>query len=479
MKLDVIEIQELVVIIENLNQKYLKVFYGADHYCIRTGIAIGNNEIDNDENNDEQKKKKFALILKCDYDVRIGYVLAMAGKNIPVYTAKDGKKVFSDKDYKDIREKMKGLSYYGADDFVVSNSARTVQSQKIVDEIFPDGDIENSINQRMARRKRSAIERVVSKTLSEKFGLGMENHLTGNVTEGFAEFINIGSTERGTNLLPNKGDFDFILRVDKRLMEDEDKFNEFKAALKDSLGVQSSEEDCERAFSEGGILKFKKAKIDGEEELLDIDVTFLPKDEDLYYTTDMCLKDRLENIKKTDPEGYKYTIANIILAKRLLEERGLYKLKGSSGATEYGGFGGVGIENWILQNGGSFKDAIDSFLENYEEVKKGSDSKDQIFRMATAKYPIFDFGENHKKYEYRHVNFIDGLTFSGFFKLAEELQTIREELEPLAIDSGKRTLVTPEDIARKDVEERFTTSEVGEVDELLTEKDNTKRVGDD
>ncbi len=462
-----------------------------DHYGIRTGMAIGNydvaddssNTVNNNGNNSEYHKKGFAIILRCEYDKRIGYELAMAGKNIPVYTFTNSKRVFGDEDYKAIREKMKGLSYYGADDFVVSNSARTVQARKIVEEVFPDGNIENSVNQRVARRKRSAIERVVSKTLSEKFGLGMENHLTGNVKEGFVEFIDIGSTERGTNI-PNiqnvstAEDFDFVLRVDKRIMNNPNEFSLLKVKLADVLGVRSDDPECKIDYTGEGDFRFKRVKIEGESELLDIDVTFLPKDEELYYTTDMCVKDRLDSIKKTDPEGYKYTIANIILAKRFLKERGLYKGKDSIGATEYGGFGGVGVENWILQNGGSFKDAIDSFLENYEEAKKVTDSQNRIFEIATENYPILNFGENYKKHEYRHNDFISGLTISGFFKLAEELQTIREELEPLDIHSEKRPLVTPEDVAKADVEQGLTRSDL-ERDYILFEvRENHKNVGD-
>ena len=40
-----------------------------------------------------------------------------------------------------------------------------------------------------------------------------------------------------------------------------------------------------------------------------------------------------------------------------------YKKAGKPDSTKYGGFGGIGVENWILQNGGSLINAMQTFLD--------------------------------------------------------------------------------------------------------------------
>ena len=52
-----------------------------------------------------------------------------------------------------------------------------------------------------------------------------------------------------------------------------------------------------------------------------------------------------------------------------------------------GGLGGVGIENWILQHGGSLYDAAQDFLEVADSCSSFDEFKE--------KYYIYDLGENH------------------------------------------------------------------------------------
>ena len=87
-------------------------------------------------------------------------------------------------------------------------------------------------------------------------------------------------------------------------------------------------------------LRSKDVKLpDGQEA--DIDITYARKDLKLEYTSDMSVKDRLNSIKKDNPEQYKYVIANIVMEKNILNQMGVYKKVGSDGATEHGGFGGL------------------------------------------------------------------------------------------------------------------------------------------
>lgn len=397
--------------------KKLEIFsskYFGEHYGIRTGISI--TDVD-------------YIVLRNNYNKRLGFELAMNGTYIPIFDATSEELLFSPEDYELIRSQMQGLSFYDAGTFVVSKSAKTTQAKDIVEELFPDESLDESISEREAKSKRSAIQYQVVKSLYENMGIGLEDHVTGNMTEGFVEFIDTGSTGRGTNV-PGSGDFDFMMKIDKNIIENPSRMEEFKGHLRKVLAIPSNDSESEiKEF--GGNFRYKKVSIAGIESPIDLDVTFVPKDEEITYSTDMCVKDRLSNLKKSDPEGYKYTIANIVLAKRLLKREGLYKKYKSDGATEYGGFGGVGVESWILQNGGSLLTAIDSFLEASE--------KSENFSEFMEVYPIFDFGENHTaKGSYPHDSFIRGLTDDGYVQMQAKFKEMRQELTPI-IDSPHET----------------------------------------
>lgn len=373
--------------------------YASDHRLIRTGVGV--SDID--------------YIVVDRYDKRYGYELAMNGTYIPVVDRDTGKIVFTPDDYKAIRDKMQGLNYYDAGEFAVDESAYTQEASQLTAELFNDNSDEPS-NMREARTKRVAIEEVVKKALSEdEIGLDLRTELSRDMSSGFVELIDTGSTGRGTNM-PGGGDFDFTLKLDKEIIDNPKKLKVFKNALRKAFADRGKESDETNA----GDFRYKKVAIEGLESPVDLDVTFMPKSEHVRYSTDMCIAERLNGLKKSNPEGYRYTIANIVLAKQKLKENGLYKKTGSDGATELGGLGGSGVENWILQNGGSLIKAIDTFLEAANESEN--------FEEFAEKYPIFDFGENHRIGRYPHDSFIRGMNGGYFKEIKEKLLKIREEL---------------------------------------------------
>ena len=156
---------------------------------------------------------------------------------------------------------------------------------------------------------------------------------------------------------------------------------------------------------------------------VDIDITFTEKTDKVSYSTDMALQDRLATIQRNDPEKYKYVVANILLAKQVLKEANVYKPSRSD--ENQGGLGGVGIENWILQNGGSFIDASESFL---------AASEDKSFEEFKQNYQIWDFGENHMPSStnpYPHDNFVsNNMSEAGYRKM---VQTLKEYLKSMEI----------------------------------------------
>lgn len=382
----------------------MEVFFtgvlGEDHYGIRTGFS--SSEIN--------------YIVMENYDERVGLEIAMNGFYIPIANT-EGKIIYTSRDYDNIREKMSGLSYYGENKYIFSENLVTSETEYLVSQIEK--------NSKETQEKRMKIYEVIEKALDE-IGLQMKTNISGDLTDGFAELIDTGSTGRKTNV-PGEGDFDFMMRLDRSMLISPSKTDKLKQVLLRNFG----EVNLPKLTSTGDF-RFKGVQIDTETNV-DIDITFTIKNDKISYSTDMALQDRLTTIKKINPEKYKYVVANIILAKQVLKEAGVYKTDHSE--EPQGGLGGVGIENWILQNGGSFMDAAKSFIEasegkSFEEFKKN--------------YYIWDFGENHlaeRRGLYPYDNFVaNNMSQSGYKKMVQTLKEYVKEHSKSVYSLGKESL---------------------------------------
>lgn len=375
----------------------LEIFYtgamGNSHYGIRTGFP--STAID-------------YIVTDEPYDERIGLEIAMNGFYIPVAN-KTGKIVFKPQDYDLIREKLRGLKPYSDEIYECSPNLVNDSTEIIVNQLRESRE--------MIGKQRTIIYDALSKTLEELSGhylfknmpLCLQTSISDDLLPGKVEVIDIGSTSRDTNVIKN-GDFDFIIRLDRSIITSPIKMKLFRSTLLKNLG----KDDVEREEVTGlGDFRLKNVQLD--DMMANIDVSFELKTDELSYSTDMALKDRLDSIKKQSPKQYDYVLANIILAKTVLKNAGIYKPKSSE--EPQGGLGGVGIENWILNYGGSFEDAAKSFVrlaenKSFEEFKKC--------------YPIYDFGENHfsiRDGEYPHSEFIStNMTNTGYERMVVTLK---------------------------------------------------------
>lgn len=376
----------------NLSPKFskLEAFQTLEdgHYGIRTGFPT--SEIN-------------YIVSKSHFD-RIGLEIAMNGFYIPVVDT-NGKLMFTPEDYDLLRSKMAGLSYYGETNYVFSDHLINIDTSLIAEQI-EQSNIET-------KRKRDKINAIIQESLLE-LGLILKDRIDGNLTEGIVEFIDTGSTGRGTNK-PGDGDFDFMMRLDKSILSNPSKMNELKEKILKKLGKENSSE-----LTTTGDFRLKQVKID-DTTSVDIDITFTNKTDKISYSTDMCLQERLSNIYNQSPQQYKYVVANILLAKQILKQGNVYKP--DRGETPQGGLGGVGVENWILQNGGSFLDAAKSFLI-------AADGK--TFEEFKNTYYIWDFGENHmaeRREQYSHDNFVYNMSNDGYLKMVEVLKKYVEKYE--------------------------------------------------
>jgi hypothetical protein len=124
------------------------------------------------------------------------------------------------------------------------------------------------------------------------------------------------------------------------------------------------------------------------------------------------LAERYRVMEAQNPEAYRQVIANVIIAKALMKDAGCYKKMGSNGAIPgQGGIGGIGVENWILQSGGSLYDAMQSFIRVSDEAMADARSEGEAFKLFKIKYPIFDMGQNFQSKRYRNQDYpYDDLT---------------------------------------------------------------------
>ena len=377
----------------------MEVFYtgvlGQGHYGIRTGFA--SSEIN--------------YIVIDNYDPRVGLEIAMNGFYIPVAN-REGKIVFTPKDYDELRTKMSGLSYFDENNYTFSENLITEETEYFAQQI------EQSNYEVQAKREK--INSVIKKSL-EELGLHLKTSIDGDLTEGFVELIDTGSTGRGTNK-PGDGDFDFMMRLDRTILSNPTRLSELKQTILRNLGRENSSE-----LTGNGDFRLKGVPI-GTDMSVDIDITFTEKTDNVSYSTDMALQDRLATIQRNDPEKYKYVVANILLAKQVLKKAEAYKP--NRGEIPQGGLGGVGIENWILQNGGSFIDAARSFVE-------AADGKS--FSEFQSTYQIWDFGDNHlaeRRGHYAHDNFVaNNMSEAGYQKMVEALKEYLKSMEITHVDT--------------------------------------------
>ncbi len=266
---------------------------GTNAYGIRTGIG----------------STRIKCIISDRYIDKLGLEIALNGFYIPVVDEK-GKVIFTPEMYDQIRGKMQGLSHYGLTEFQLDESAKNEGTRQLID------FIEQSKEE--VSHKREMIIQTLKNAIEEQ-GLTMSTQRKLDLLPGIVEVIDTGSTGRGTNE-PGDGDFDFMMRIDKSIVNRPEEFKEkIRKVLSDIARPEGNDETIKGDF------RYKGVSIDGLEKKVDLDLTFEKRTDEIEYTTEECIKDRLETIKRNNPEDYKYVVANILLAKRVLKTEGVYK----------------------------------------------------------------------------------------------------------------------------------------------------------
>lgn len=350
------------------------------HYGVRTGFA--SSEID--------------YIVVDNYDERIGLEIALNGFYIPVCNT-DGKILFTEEDYELLRGKITGLKYYGEEKYKISDNLNIPGVENYLN-ILSDKEKTNKSN-------KAKIKSIISRALND-IGLSLKETIDKDLSPGTVELIGTGSSERNTDL-SGIADMDFLLKLDRNIISSEVELNKVRKILSLRFG-----KELEDSLNFEGNLNFRNVAIDGIR--IDIDISFAKKTDEIEYSTEMALNDRLAVIRTQEPTLYNYVISNILLAKQIMKENEVYKP--NRGIDPQGGLGGVGLENWILQYGGSFMDASKSFIQA---------SEGKSFEEFKELYQVWDFGENHlaaRRGVYIHDNFVkNNMTEEGYSKMRNAL----------------------------------------------------------
>ena len=382
---------------------------GEGHYGIRTGFGMD--------------KVSFFVAIPASYGITpVSEVtkleIALGGFYIPIVERDSEELVFTPADYDKMREQMSGLSYYHTGDYVFApDSELELPSTDVGKTTIPStttiiSELPTSIAE--TDHKHEVINQAIKQAITgiPELNLSYKDYLDGDLTENIVEMIDTGSTGRQTNA-PGSGDFDYVARLDRSILNDPTKKQQIADALLTAFGREN-----DGSAMVNGNLRLKQVFLDGLAEPVDIDITFVQKTNKVQYSTDMALTDRLTNIKKQSEHKYHQVLANIIYAKQFLKAAGAYKPRRSPEAEGVGGLGGVGIENWVLQHGGSFKQAARDFLSVADNYSSFED-----FRTY---YPVWDYGENHKGIRSKpHDNFVaDNMNQEGYDRMKQALRAV-------------------------------------------------------
>lgn len=358
-----------------------------NHFGVRTGIP--SSEIDAIVVPHNSKTEKLA------------FVMAQKDFYIPVVD-RQGRILFSYEDYLEHRKFFRGLKKFNGEDLAY-------HATDVDDKHF--GEIERMQqeiphNQESVMRIKDKIFSIINDIL-KNVGVETRDQYTNNILG--AEIIDTGSTARLTNM-SNNFDFDLAIRIDQH---DLGKINEIVEALRERLNPESTHRS-----SVGGKKSFFHYQFRGDrchgiegEGVLDIDIGFISKSNLYDFGTHDAISDKLIWLKENVSEqAYNDAIANIVFTKEFLKRAEVYK------KMEENGIGGVGVENWILANGGNAMVAFRSFLD------AAIDDRGSIvpLRKFQDRYKLMDPGLNLR--DMKHDSYFDKLSQSSYEKMVDAIQ---------------------------------------------------------
>ena len=364
-----------------------------NHTGVRTGFPI--TQVDFIIAKDEVVKNPRSL-------QNLFFSIAKTGIAIPVVDA-EGNEIFTQEMFDSYRRSLAGIDRFRGESPEYQPPTPNTLMGDMVESLIPSvtADREN-----VAKRNQEIRQKI--KTTLDGLGITLRDEQDQSLIG--AELEDIGSTGRGTNL-PGDYDFDYTLLLDPRA------FKQGKT-IQSAILEQISHEGTTPAPEGEVSIQIRMTGVDLESgEKLAVDIGINEREDGQVYGSHKAVAERLDSIAEAYGEEARDTvIANILVAKKLLKEGHAYK-KGTYGD---GGLGGIGVENWILQNGGSVEAAFNSFWE----ASHNPDGSLVDITTFRARYPIYDPGSNLRRERY-HDNFAYTLTETGYQAMIEVIKTQR------------------------------------------------------
>ncbi len=311
------------------------------------------------------------------------FSIARNGFYIPLLD-RNGTIVFTPEMYDEYRKTFAGVKDYSSEIPTVTPLSETPrvspevvqatenQVRTLVTEIQSGmGEIESA---------RGKVRAIVQEVLEER---GVTLRASYDTSIYGAEFDDTGSTGRNTNI-PGDFDFDLSLRLDGR---DARRMDEITDEIKRRLNPEEDKSHAERD-REYIQIRAIKSHIEGLDPL-DIDIGVGRRSDAEFLASHDAVRAKLESIRENyGDEQYFDVLGNIVLAKQVLKSAHVYK----KGAYGEGGLGGIGVENWVLANGGNMLEAFRTFYET--ALVDGAVIPMEEFKR---KYKVFDAGTNLKQ----------------------------------------------------------------------------------
>lgn len=223
------------------------------------------------------------------------------------------------------------------------------------------------------------------------------------------KIIETGSTSRFTNRTDAGHRFEFQIEIDPSLTKELPGIQRKLVALLQKDGA--IEDPVTAHSSRVRVVDATVAGFNG----IDVSVTFNEKPTFERPTSNQTVQEKLTFIElRFGRDAYEDVLANVVLAKETLHAAGIYEVGD-------GGIGGIGVENWILQHGGSFYKASKAFLA----AARGRNGAWKRFKEFQQDYTILDAGVNSE--DGLHRNFLDSLDGDAVYgRMLRTLQMVVE-----------------------------------------------------
>jgi hypothetical protein len=358
---------------------------GDDHYGVRTGF--GSTEIDT-------ILVKNSVLTNSKQLDSLKFSIAKKGFYIPICN-KTGQVIFTANEFEEYRKIFAGVDRHHGAKIELSEEWKNTKFSEEIKKIAQTEENLDKIN-----KIRDDIYRDMENDL-KNFGVELHKGRYDDSVAG-AKIIDTGSTGRGAAL--DEGyDFDFVVKIDDR---DYDKIDKIGEILKNKYPFK-------KYYERSGMRTFRFNSFEKDGNKIELDISFIKKSDSEELDANEAIALKYDAIEKNEGKDKLLDVlTNVRFAKKELKKADCYK-KGLSNGIQQGGLGGIGVENWIVKNGG---DAVVAFRNFHESAYE--DGKLISFDNFKRKYPIFSAGENIRG-GVRAENFVYNMDEVGYQKMAE------------------------------------------------------------